>query len=281
MKRAKALRRSAGSFAGKRLHLVQLAGPVRPDWHREILNTGVQIISYVPQNTYLVYGDATGLAQLQTLAATSSYIQWDGGYLDEYKIHPKARVVNAKGEPQKTDTDTFAIQLVDDPQPNAASLQLIDRHKLAPIINQFKILNYLNVIVRLPAGTLAGDRGQPEVVSIHPAPATQKRDERQDQILAGNLLTNVPNGPAISRWLRKGFVQAQFTASGFAVDLTDSGIDNATSAPGHFGVCIRKEIRASLAASFIIVSEGTPNIRQHYSRLRRPRQSQLAYHRRL
>src|SRR6185436_10409163 len=81
---AKALRKSAGSFAGKRLHLVQLAGPVRPDWHRELLNTGVQIISYVPQNTYLIYSDATGLAQLQTLAATSSYIQWDGGYLDEY-----------------------------------------------------------------------------------------------------------------------------------------------------------------------------------------------------
>src|SRR5581483_4992544 len=32
------------------------------------------------------------------------------------------------------------------------------------------------------------------------------------------------------------FTQAQFDASGFVVDVTDSGIDNGTIAPGHFGL---------------------------------------------
>src|SRR5204863_3091168 len=35
-------------------------------------------------------------------------------------------------------------------------------------------------------------------------------------------------------WLtNKGFAQSQFTASGFVVDVTDSGLDNGTTAPNH------------------------------------------------
>jgi hypothetical protein len=54
----KALRKSVGSFAGKRMHLVHFAGPVQPGWRQELLDAGVQIVDYIPQNAYLVYGDA-------------------------------------------------------------------------------------------------------------------------------------------------------------------------------------------------------------------------------
>src|SRR5204863_1972986 len=71
----------------------------------------------------------------------------------------------------------------------------------------------------------------------HPYFEPRKYDERQDQIIAGNLSGTSPSGPGYLTWLAsKGFSQSQFDASGFAVDVSDSGIDNGTTAPGHFGL---------------------------------------------
>ena len=57
-------------------------------------------------------------------------------------------------------------------------------------------------------------------------------DERQDLIVSGNLVGNVPSGPGYLSWLSsRGFTQAQFTASNFVVDVSDSGIDNGSASP--------------------------------------------------
>jgi len=54
--------------------------------------------------------------------------------------------------------------------------------------------------------------------------------------VAGNLSGTGPGGPGYLAWLEsKGFTQAQFEASGFAVDLSDSGIDDGTTTANHFG----------------------------------------------
>jgi len=95
----------------------------------------------------------------------------------------------------------------------------------------------LNVIVRLPPERLAEIASQPEVISIHPYVERKKLDERQDQIMAANLSGSSPSGPGYLAWLAsKGFTQAQFASSGLVVDVTDSGIDNGTTLPGHFGL---------------------------------------------
>ena len=255
----KALRRVVGGFAGKRLHLVHFAGPVKPEWRAALERSGARVVSYVPQNAYLVYGDTTALGQMQTWAGTNDFVQWEGGYADDYKIHPHARLTGASGQPQTPATDAFAIQLVDDADANAATLALIDRLKLAPVRNQFRLLGYLNVIVRLPPEGLSEIAAQPEVVSIQPHFEPRKLDERQDQIIAGNLAGNSPGGPGYLAWLAsKGFTQAQFAASGFAVDVSDSGIDNGTTAPGHFGLY---PLGNTSQISRVIYSrlEGTPN----------------------
>ncbi len=76
-----ALRVPAGNFAGKRMRLVQFAGPVQPAWREELLGCGLQIVAFIPHNAYLVYGDANALARLQALAATASQNQWEGPYM--------------------------------------------------------------------------------------------------------------------------------------------------------------------------------------------------------
>ena len=78
-----------GSFTGKRLHLVQFAGPVRQQWVDSLAADGLRIVNYIPDNAYLVWGDAAAIAQLQARARTAaSSVQWDGAWKAEYKVHP-------------------------------------------------------------------------------------------------------------------------------------------------------------------------------------------------
>src|SRR5262245_57095872 len=81
---AQALRTGAGAFSGKRLYLVQFAGPILPAWVEALEKTGVQVITYIPANAYLVYGDAGSLGQVHARAASSPEIQWDGEFRDDY-----------------------------------------------------------------------------------------------------------------------------------------------------------------------------------------------------
>ena len=233
----KGLRRAAGAFTGKRLHLVHFAGPIKSEWLAELEKSGGRIISYVPNNAYLIYGDAPSLARMQAWAGGADYVQWEGNFEDDYKIHPGARLTDEKGQPQTPVTDMFAVQLVDDAEANAATLGVIDRLRLGPVESEFRVLNYHNIIVRLPPDRLNEIAARPEVVSIQPYYDRHMLDERQDQIAAGNLSGSSPSGPGYLAWLAsKGFTQAQFTNSGFAVDVTDSGIDNGTTSPGHYAL---------------------------------------------
>lgn len=232
-----ALRKQALPFAGKKLHLVQFIGPVKPEWREALEQTGVSVVHYVPQNAYLVRGDNAAVAKLQAWAQAVDYLQWEGDYADDYKIHPRARAVDQKGVAVATASDWYAIQLVDDAEANVATLALIDQLKLEPIRQQYRSLDYLNLVVRLSAAKLAELAAQPEVISIRPHIEPKRRDERQGQIMAGNLIGNLPSGPGYLAWLAsKGFSQAQFDASGFVVDVSDSGIDNGSTNVGHFGL---------------------------------------------
>ena len=75
--------------------------------------------------------------------------------------------------------------------------------------------------------SLAAD---PAVVAIEPAGVPELHDERSAQIVAGNLTGNAPSGPGYDAWLvTKGF-GAPF---GFAIDVTDSGLDSGSTAVVH------------------------------------------------
>jgi uncharacterized repeat protein (TIGR01451 family) len=243
-----------GAFGGQRLHLVQFVGPVTPEWRNAIATNGVQIVTYIPNNAYLISGDRAGLAAIQSLAETNSFIQWEGIYSNSYKIHPRAL---------SAETNLFMVQLLADAQGNSNSLRTLSSLSSAPFLREFSILKYHNLVVQLPTNTLSNDLVQiatlPDVISIHPYSPPTLNCERQDQIIAGNLSSNVPNGPGYLSWLAaKGFTQAQFDASGFVVDVSDSGIDNGTTSPSHPGL---HKLGARTNASRVAYArlEGTAN----------------------
>lgn len=246
------LRKTVGGFAGKRLHLVQFAGPVLPEWRKALLGAGAQVVTYIPQNTFLLYGDSNAIARVQAMAAAAPHVQWEGAYLDDYKIHPAARR-------QPAAMDQFAIQLVADDAANPTTLQLIDRLKVAPVQRQNRVLNYVDIVVRITPANLPQIAARPDVISIQPYSPRRKVCERQDQIVAGSLSGNSPSGPGYLAWLEGlGFSQSQFNASHFLVDMSDSGIDNGTTTPNHFGLYPEGDtnMASRVYYNFLV---GTPN----------------------
>ena len=86
----------------------------------------------------------------------------------------------------------------------------------------------------LPEEAIKTIASRADVVSIPPYLVPEKRDERQNQIMAGNITGNVPNATDYLAYLAgKGFTQAQFTTSGFAVDVSDDGLENGTTNIDH------------------------------------------------
>lgn len=253
----KALRKMRGSFAGKTLHLVQFAGPVKVEWLDALKESGARIVSYIPENTYLIYGDAPSLTRMQRWAQKAAFVQWEGEYTRDLKVHPNARVTSTAGQPE---VRTFVIQLMAETDTNAATMALIDRLKGPSARHEMSsIAPYRNVRVSLRTDQLDLVASQPDVVSIQPYFVPKKRDERQDQIVAGNLIGNLPSGPGYLNWLAlKGFSQAQFDASGFVVDVADSGIDNGTTSPGHFGLYRNGDTGESSRVAYVH-PEGTFN----------------------
>ncbi len=233
----KALQRPRGEFTGKEMHLVQFAGPVQPAWYEQLAQTGVEIVTYIPTNAYLVYGDSKQLASLQAMAARDAHVQWEGPYTAAYRLDPTA--VAMMNDPKHTTATNqlFAVQLVQDAAANKVTLALVETLRSGEVVRSETSLNYYNVIAPIPPVLLATLAARPDVVSIQPYVMPTLQDERQDQIVAGNLTGNLPNPPGYLAWLAtQGFTQAQFTASNFAVDVSDSGIDNATTSPNHFGL---------------------------------------------
>ena len=199
--KVKALRQPHAGFKGRALHMVQFAGPVLPDWYNRMVLTGVEVVTAVPSNSYIVYGTAEQIQALQAVAAGMPEIQWDAEYIDDYKIDPHA-VVLMKNEATSTSrTQLFAIQLVKDPVANAATARVINVLRSAPITSEYDILNYHNVIVAIPPAAISILARQPDIISIQPYELPQLFDERQDQIVSGNLSGNVPSGPGYLAWL--------------------------------------------------------------------------------
>ncbi|HEV7925781.1 MAG TPA: S8 family serine peptidase, partial [Verrucomicrobiae bacterium] len=238
------LRQPPGAFTGKRLRLVQFAGPVQPVWRKALLDAGAQIVNYIPHDTYLIYGDATTLARVRSLCA-QPIVQWDGPYQDQYKIHSAARAAR---------TNLFAVQLVADAPVNAATIAL-----LAPVEPPRRVMHFVNVVARLTPADLDRIAARPDVISIQPCHPARKQDERQDQIVAGNISGNVPVGPGYLAWLAsKGFTQEQFDASGFVIDVADSGIDDGTTSPSHFGLYSGGNTNSASRVAYARLA-GTPN----------------------
>lgn len=65
---------------GNRLHLVQFAGPIQPQWLEDLRKDGLHVVDYIPDYTYVVWGDEIAIAKLRQrgLLELDSGLAWPG-----------------------------------------------------------------------------------------------------------------------------------------------------------------------------------------------------------
>ncbi|MHB8646092.1 MAG: S8 family serine peptidase, partial [Thermomicrobiales bacterium] len=96
--------------------------------------------------------------------------------------------------------------------------------------------NLVDISLDVPGNQLVAIANRADVFNVEPFTTPGKRDEVQDQIVAGNVTAAggniVPTGPGYRAWLAsKGFstVPADYPI----IDVVDDGIDNGTTSPLH------------------------------------------------
>jgi hypothetical protein len=199
----------------EQLYLVQMVGPVKEDWVGE-LESSADILSYIPNNAYLVRANAEGLARINRLkSADRSFIQWIGAFKPEYKIAPEISLASDQEL-------SVTVQFVSggDTERDLKELGLASPASL--IGRPSSVLSFTNVQLRIPAGRVADLARKGNVTWIEPWSPPELLDEKQGLILAGSFTGNTLNPPGYLAWLRaKGLA----TTPDFIVDVADSGLD--------------------------------------------------------
>lgn len=214
---------------GKRLHLIQFIGPVKEAWVDALLQAGdVRLVTYLPYNAYVVWADSTALEAIRGLAGLRPFIQWQGPYHPYYKLHPGLKETVQAGEV------TVTVQVVRHPDANR-SVNLIQELANAVVRQPYEIRQYVNLTVRVPVTQLNRIARLADVFAVEPWQPPRLLDERQGQILAGNLdaTGTRPIAPTYLAWLASlGF--STDPADYPIVDVIDDGFDNGSAtAPAH------------------------------------------------
>lgn len=207
------------------LRLIQFIGPVKSEWLKALRASGLEPIAYVPNNAYLVRGTAAATSSLMRMAARESFVQWEGAFADDYKIHPRLKeMIHDQGDA----LINVALQVVTDPgapdNASAADVKAARRLASAVLLDAHPVLNFINLRLTVSASKVAELAALANVVNIEPWNAPQLFDERSAQIVAGQLASDFkgPTGPGYMSWLQAHGFTSRFN---FAIDVTDTGLD--------------------------------------------------------
>lgn len=213
---------------GAGIWMVQFIGPPQPAWLDALRAGGLEIISYLPNNGYLVWGTQPGQA-LAALAEQDNFIQWSGAYQPMYRLASVLRpLAQNPGATSLSTLTSVTVQFYNTDR-LAQSLSRLQKTAGGFISSPASLLNWTNVQVQLTAQALADVSSWPDVLNIEPYQTPRMRDEMQAQILAGNLNqvagAMLSAGPGYLSWLKaRGFPSdpAQYPL----VDLFDDGLDS-------------------------------------------------------
>ncbi len=224
--------------------MVQFIGPPKDAWLDDLQQLGLEVVSYMPNYAYVVWGDGDTLAQLDQLAHDADYIQWTGAYHPAYRLEPSLGTsLQATSTLASTMLDV-SVQIYTTPTTPNTLEHLRDR---AGYIYQqpSRVAGYTIISLQLPADQIETVAAWADVFNVEPWEAPQKLDEIQGQIMAGNVLTStryvtptnpitgegtlvheptVPLGPGYLDWLEsKGF--SHDPADYPIIDVVDDGLD--------------------------------------------------------
>ncbi|MFT7664882.1 MAG: hypothetical protein ACI87A_003116, partial [Planctomycetota bacterium] len=164
------------------LYIVQFRAPIREEWVALLKDLGASFSQYSPMNAFIVSMEPERVSELDEWARSESSIQ----FYDEY--HPVFRMTPAVREAARTLGGTpIAITV----QTIAGSLDraAIDEFKAfaqSPVRSE-RVGPYLNLQFQLDPDQFFNLARRSDVFAIELTGTRKKLDERQGQVLAGNI----------------------------------------------------------------------------------------------
>jgi Subtilase family/Carboxypeptidase regulatory-like domain len=218
--------------AGPQLWMLQFVGPIQDRWLDQVRAAGARLVSYMPNNAYVVWADDTALQALEGLAAAGASIQWTGPYHPAYRLAPS--LLGLAGQPGAGMVDV-TVQFY---TTNTTSTSLDRLRAIGGAVYKAeqRVLDFTNITLQVPTNQIARLAREPDVFNIEPWSAPRKFDEMQSQIIAGNISSSggkiVPAGPGYLAWLAARGLPSDSSQYPI-VDVVDDGIDNGTTTPLH------------------------------------------------
>ena len=206
------------------LRLIQFPGPIRDEWYAAIEKAGLEVVTYIPDYAYLVWGDEVAVGRL----ADAVPLRWAGLYHPYYALHPA--LANPEELPDEVDV---IVQVYNHTGAEMTVQAILDRARMV-LRPPYPVLVYTNLGVRVAAADLLWLASLPDVVNVEPHPRYRLLDEVQCQIIAGNLNAagTQPSGPGYLAWLQSRGFSTNSTDYPI-VDVTDDGIDDGDATPTH------------------------------------------------
>lgn len=218
--------RNATSSA-RRLQLVQFANPPTDDDIGLLTDSGVRVVHYLADNGFLVWvpNDASR-RRLAVASARSSQLRSSQDFEPTDAIDPRLDAQRASAAPVD-----LVVQLFNDGERSLQDLTRIET--LGHVLSKAEEVlsgRYLNVAIRVPGALIERIAELPTVVNVEPRVAPELHDERQAQILAGNVDLKGPQRGDYLAWLSsRGFSSASTDYP--IVAVVDDGLDDGTTVP--------------------------------------------------
>lgn len=218
----------------KHTRIIQFGGAIRRAWIEALRTTGVEIVSYIPNNAYVIRGDVRQLARVAELDAGGGAdetrpIRWMGRLEASQKVDPTyTDEMLRRSSAAEVEVE---IELIDSPESDAIIKALSNG-----VSQPRRFLNLVVISASLPIDRLLEIAAIDEVQFVGPSSTISLHDERSAQIVAGNLTADQtqPSGPGYMSWLTANGLDAQ---SDFVVDVTDSGLDRGSTAASQLNPC--------------------------------------------
>ncbi len=225
---------------GKGYYILQFGSTAKDEWLESLRASGVEILQYVSNQAYFVYGEGEAIAK----AADHSRVRWIGSYTADQKLSGVVRdqITTAASktalrrditplELTKEGTSMFDVAVFARADVDAIAERL--RGDYSPAFSRVSKLrnNFFNIIrVELRPEEVQAVAAIPDVFSIDAYIKPVREDERSSQIVAGNYssVTSV-NAPGYNPL-------AQFGVDG--TNVTVSVADDGVGIPGDGGFYI-------------------------------------------
>ncbi|HJQ68223.1 MAG TPA: S8 family serine peptidase [Blastocatellia bacterium] len=204
------------------LHMVQLFGPPTNTAMRALKSTGAKIVSYIPNNAYLIWATGAELDRVRALTASRTFVQWDGPFHPAYKLDRNFKL-------DSVEQVRVSIELLD----TAEAARTVERIKSLArrvLMREFEAAGTIHLKALIESFRLPEIARIPDVLNIEPWAEMKPADERGSQIVAGVLSEETVNSVKVSRPTRPGYMaflnSVGFNSNfDFAVDITDTGFD--------------------------------------------------------